>query len=148
MLKNLLIIIVCFAALVTFSAFSAKAENQPIVIVPVDGEIEEGLVHIVKRGIKTVKLNDAAALILHMDTYGGKLQAAEKIMQAIARVDVPTYTYVDTKAISAGALIAASTKYIYMAPQGQIGDAKLIQMSPIPLVGGARTPSQISPEID
>ncbi len=114
------------------------AEGRPIVIVPVNDEIEEGLVHIVRRGIRVAERKRARALVLHMDTYGGKVKAAEEIMQALARVDVPTYTYVDTKAISAGALIAASTKYIYMAPQSQIGDAKLLQMSPIPLLGGAK----------
>jgi len=130
----------CFITAFSFYAADTFAKNteKSVIIVPVNGEIEEGLAHIVQRAVKEAKLNKAAALILDMDTYGGKVQAAESIMQSIARLDIPTYTYVNTKAISAGALISASTKYIYMAPQSQIGDAKIIQMSPIPFLGGAK----------
>ena len=116
---------------------AAFAGERPVVIVPVEGEIEEGLTYVVRRGIEKAEAENAHAVILRMDTYGGKVTAAEKIMQALSRTAVPTYTFVDTKAISAGALIAAATRGIYMAPQSQIGDAKLIQMSPMGL-GGAK----------
>ncbi len=131
----------CLLTAFSFNAsglFAETSANRPVIIIPINGEIEEGLAHIVQRAVKEAKLNKASALILDMDTYGGKVQSAESIMQSIARLKIPTYTYVNTKAISAGALIAASTEYIYMAPQSQIGDAKLIQMSPIPFLGGAK----------
>lgn len=108
---------------------------RPAIIIPVEGEIEDGLVYVVRRGIREAERLHGQALILQMDTYGGKVKAAEEIMQALAKCTVPTYTFVDTKAISAGALIAAATQKIYMAPQSQIGDAKLIEMSPVPLMG-------------
>ena len=135
------IFLVCLLAVLSFNAVNIFASSRtilPVIIIPVNGEIEEGLAHIVQRAVKEAKLNKASAIILDMDTYGGKVQAAESIMQSLARLDIPTYTYVNTKAISAGALIAASTKYIYMAPQSQIGDAKMIQMSPVPFLGGAK----------
>ncbi|RLD10636.1 MAG: hypothetical protein DRI44_05515 [Chlamydiae bacterium] len=140
-MKSALYIFLFLFAAFSFNAvnlFAKTSVNRPVIIIPVNGEIEEGLAHIVERGVKEAELNKAAALILDMDTYGGKVQAAESIMQAIARLKIPTYTYVNTKAISAGALISASTKYIYMAPQSQIGDAKIIQMSPVPFLGGAK----------
>ena len=139
-MKKISFIFLCLIAAFSFYAASVFAEknNRPVIIVPINGEIEEGLAHIVKRAVKEAKLNKASALILNMDTYGGKVQAAESIMQSIGKLKIPTYTYVNTKAISAGALIASSTKYIYMAPQSQIGDAKIIQMSTIPFLGGAK----------
>ena len=125
--------------LLACSAISAEVtEERPVIIIPVYGEIEDGIVYVVERGINEAENLNAQALILHMDTYGGKVQAAEKIMQALSHVDIPTYTYVDTKAISAGALIAAATRYIYMAPQSQIGDAQIIQVSPVSFLGGAK----------
>jgi len=130
------ILIVLFIAL--SSVLFAATEERPVIIVPVFGEIEDGLVYIVERGIDEANKLNARALILHMDTYGGKIHSAEKIMQALSHVDIPTYTFVDTKAISAGALIAAATQYIYMAPQSQIGDAQIIQMSPVSILGGAK----------
>jgi membrane-bound serine protease (ClpP class) len=118
------------------------APDRPVVVVPIRGEIEEGLTYVVRRGIREAERQHARGLILHMDTEGGKVSAAEEIMQALARCGVPTVTYVDTKALSAGALIAAATQKIFVAPQSQIGDAKLIQMSPLALLGGG--PSEIN----
>ena len=58
-----------------------------------------------------------------MNTYGGRLDSAEEITSALNRVTIPTYTYIDTNAGSAGALIALATKHIYMAPVSAIGAA-------------------------
>src|SRR5205085_12048956 len=58
-----------------------------------------------------------------MNTYGGRLDSAEEITTALNRAAIPTYTYIDTNAGSAGALIALSTKHIYMAPVSAIGAA-------------------------
>ncbi len=125
-----------FLLLVCSSVLAVAPDERPVIIIPVYGEIEGGLVYVVERGVNEAERLNAQALVLHMDTYGGGIKAMEKIMQAIAKSSVPTYTFVDTKAISAGALIASSTRYIYMAPQSQIGDAKIIQM--IPFFGGAK----------
>src|SRR5205823_12441490 len=45
------------------------------------------------------------------------------ITSALNLVASPTYTYIDTNAGSAGALIALATKNIYMAPVSAIGAA-------------------------
>src|SRR5205085_5629453 len=58
-----------------------------------------------------------------MNTYGGRLDSAEEITTALNRAAIPTYTYIDTNAGSAGALIALATKHIYMAPVSAIGAA-------------------------
>lgn len=128
----------CIAGMALLLAGAVRAERPIAYVVDISGEIEQALATIVGRGVDEAEERGARALILHMDTYGGRVNAAEEIMQTLSRATVPTYTYVDTKAISAGALIAASTSAIYMAPQSQIGDAKLISMSPIPLMGGAQ----------
>jgi membrane-bound serine protease (ClpP class) len=129
--RNLVALTVC----VCVSVVCLSAAERPVIVVPVTGEIEEGIAAIVVRSIDVAEEQNAHAIILHMDTYGGKVIAAEKIMQALSRSTVRVYTYVDTKAISAGALIAAATSRIYMAPQSQIGDAKLMQGSIIPGMG-------------
>ena len=58
-----------------------------------------------------------------MDTYGGRLDSAEKITGILNHATIPTYTYINTNAGSAGALIALATKHIYMAPVSAIGAA-------------------------
>ncbi|MCX7846878.1 MAG: ATP-dependent Clp protease proteolytic subunit [bacterium] len=115
------------------SPLCRAANERPVVVVPLDGEIEDGLVYVVRRALRLAEQNQARAVILHMDTPGGKVTAMEKIMQELAHAPLPVYTYVDTKALSAGAMIAAATRAIYMAPQSQIGAAMLIQMPALPL---------------
>jgi membrane-bound serine protease (ClpP class) len=77
----------------------------------------------------------AAAIVLSMDTLGGRLDAATDIVRLMQQVRVPTYTFVEKNAISAGAIIALSTDKIFMAPGSVIGDAMPIMMSP---TGGAQ----------
>jgi membrane-bound serine protease (ClpP class) len=65
-----------------------------------------------------------------MDTPGGQVNAAEGIVNAITRTAIPTYTFVDNDAFSAGAIIALATKHIYMAPGSVIGAATPMMMGP------------------
>jgi membrane-bound serine protease (ClpP class) len=58
-----------------------------------------------------------------MDTPGGRVDAAERITDAIGDAGLPVYTYVNRRAFSAGALIALSTDRIYMRPASVIGAA-------------------------
>ncbi len=58
-----------------------------------------------------------------MNTYGGRLDSAEEITGILNHATIPTYTFVNTNAGSAGALIALATKHIYMAPVSAIGAA-------------------------
>src|SRR5438270_12396336 len=58
-----------------------------------------------------------------MNTYGGRLDSAEQISSAMNRATIPTYTFINTNAGSAGALIALATQHIYMSPVSAIGAA-------------------------
>ena len=62
-------------------------------------------------------------MVFDMNTYGGRLDSAEKITGILNHATIPTYTYINTNAGSAGALIALATKHIYMAPVSAIGAA-------------------------
>ncbi|MFL6594204.1 MAG: NfeD family protein, partial [Chthoniobacterales bacterium] len=76
-----------------------------------------------RRAVKTAESNGASAIIFEMNTYGGQLDAAEEITKLLNRTTLPTYTFINTNAGSAGALIALSTKYIWMAPVSAVGAA-------------------------
>ena len=93
------------------------------VIVPLKGEISPALHLFVRRGLKLAESAGASAIVIEMNTYGGRLDSAEEITTALNRAAIPTYTYIDTNAGSAGALIALATKHIYMAPVSAIGAA-------------------------
>ncbi len=94
-----------------------------IVVIPLRGEIAPSVHFFLRRGIKLAESSGASALILDMNTYGGRLDSAEEITSALNQVAIPTYTFINTNAGSAGALIALATKHIYMAPVSAIGAA-------------------------
>jgi membrane-bound serine protease (ClpP class) len=94
-----------------------------LVVVPVHGEIAPSLLTFLRRAVKTSESNEATAIIFDMNTYGGRLDTASEIVSALNQIKIPTYTFIDTNAGSAGALIATATQHIYMAPVSAIGAA-------------------------
>src|SRR6266702_5791333 len=76
-----------------------------------------------RRAEKVAESNGASAIIFDMNTYGGRLDAAEEITSALNHATVPTYTFINSNAGSAGSLIALATQHIYMAPVSAIGAA-------------------------
>lgn len=114
---------------------NAPAATGLVYVIPVHGMIEPALLYVMRRGVAEAERNQAAAIVLSMDTLGGRLDAATEIVRLMQRVRVPTYTFVEKNAISAGAIIALSTDKIFMAPGSVIGDAMPIMMSP---TGGAQ----------
>ena len=122
----------------------ALIENIPrgaVVVAPLEGEVSEAQFLILRRALKAAESAQAAAFIIDMDTPGGSLGAAVKILDLLLKSTVPTYTWVNTNAGSAGALIALGTKHIYMAPVSAIGAA-----APV-LGGGQEVPETMSAKI-
>jgi membrane-bound serine protease (ClpP class) len=97
---------------------------------PIKEMIEPSLIYILGRGINEAEELGADAVVFVMDTPGGRVDTTEEIIRLIEKIKVPTYTFVEHNAISAGAIIALSTDYIYMAPGSKIGDAMPIIASP------------------
>jgi membrane-bound serine protease (ClpP class) len=85
--------------------------------------VENGLAPYVIRGLREAAAAKAAAVYLDIDTPGGRIDAAERIADAVGASDVPVYAFVNPRAYSAGALIALSTKGIYMRPGAVLGAA-------------------------
>ena len=83
-----------------------------------------------RRGVREAAQKDAAALVLDMDTNGGRVDVTEEIIRLLERVPMKTYTFVNAKAYSAGAFIAAATDKIFMAPGSVIGAATPVMLIP------------------
>lgn len=97
-----------------------------IYVVQVEGLVDNGLHRYIQRGIRQAEENEAAAIVLHMDTFGGLVDAADKIRKNLLDTDIKTFTFIDKNAASAGALIAFATDIIYMAPGSSIGAATVV----------------------
>jgi membrane-bound serine protease (ClpP class) len=90
---------------------------------PLQSEVSEAQFFFLRRALKSAEREHAAAFVIDMKTYGGEVKAAINDMDALLKTKVPTFTYINDKAISAGALIAIATQKIYMAPTAVIGAA-------------------------
>jgi membrane-bound serine protease (ClpP class) len=91
--------------------------------VPVTGTIEMGLAPFVSRALKEAVAGGASAVVLDIDTPGGRIDAAWEIIDAVRDASVPVYAYVNRRALSAGAMIALSAEGLYMRPGSTIGAA-------------------------
>jgi membrane-bound serine protease (ClpP class) len=89
----------------------------------VTGTVENGLAPYVARTLREAEAAGAAAAYLDIDTPGGRVDAAERISDAIRRSTVPVYAFVNPRAFSAGALIAISAREVYMRPGAVMGAA-------------------------
>ncbi len=112
-----------------------------VVVLPMKGEISEAQFLILRRALKAAESAGAGAFVINMDTPGGNLGSAVKILNALLESKVPTITWVNTNAGSAGALIALGTQRIYMAPVSAIGAA-----APV-MGGGQEIPETMSAKI-
>jgi len=80
-----------------------------------------------RRVIKRVNEEEARAILFDIDTPGGlAFDTAELIMVDMQKIKVPSYAFVNQKALSAGALVAAGTDAIYMHPVSTIGAAAIV----------------------
>jgi membrane-bound serine protease (ClpP class) len=111
--------------------------------VPVTGTVELGLAPFVERAVAEAAAAGAVAVVLDMDTPGGRVDAAERISDALTDSPVPVYTLVNRRAFSAGALIALSSDRIYMRPGSVIGAATPVdgtgQKAPEKIVSAMRS---------
>jgi membrane-bound serine protease (ClpP class) len=118
-----------FHALIAKEASSGE-KGRPVYIIPIRDEIEASIVYVVRRGMREAVDQNAQAVILDMDTPGGRMDYMEEIMNMLESFKGETFTYVNKKAYSAGAFIAVTTKHIYMAPSSVIGAAAPIMVGP------------------
>ena len=117
-------VLIAIAGTLGALAVPGTVQNESTVYrVPVTGEIELGLAPYIQRAVKEAAEVGAVALILDIDTPGGRVDAAEIISDALTDSEVPVYSLVNRRAYSAGALIALSTSRIYMRPASVIGAA-------------------------
>jgi membrane-bound serine protease (ClpP class) len=105
------------------------AQQPPVVYVaPIEGIIDLGLAPYVQRVLNEATDAGAAAVIFEINTFGGRVDAAVVIRDALLNARVKTVAFVNKRAISAGALISLAAEKIVMADGGTIGAATPVQM--------------------
>ena len=105
-----------------------SATVRPMVyVVPITGVIDLGVAPFVERVLAEATQAQATAVVLEIDTFGGRVDAAVLIRDVLLRATVPTVAFVNKRAISAGALIALAAERIVMSQGSTIGAATPVQ---------------------
>ncbi|MEO8201256.1 MAG: NfeD family protein [Gemmatimonadota bacterium] len=112
-----------FLLLLASVASPAAAQHKVVYRVQITGTIEGGLAPYTARGISEAEHAGAAAIILDINTPGGRIDAAETMVDAIRASAIPIYAFVNPRAYSAGAMVALATDGIYMMPGAVLGAA-------------------------
>ncbi|MGY8781956.1 MAG: NfeD family protein [Fidelibacterota bacterium] len=115
--------------LLFYLVFISSLFSEIIYTVPIEGTIDLGLPPFIKRVISQAESDNAKAIIFDINTFGGRVDAATQIKDAILSSKVMTIAYINRRAISAGALISLSCEKIYMTEGGLIGAATAVDMS-------------------
>ena len=112
---------------------SAQTSRPLVYVVPIEGMIDLGLAPLLARTIREAEQAGAAAVVLDINTLGGRVDAAIVMRDALLQARVRTIAFVNPRAISAGALLALATETIVMTSGGTIGAA-------MPVLGGGGAP--------
>ena len=125
-MKKIRISILAIVMLVILSSMGLAEGSDDVYVVPINGEINRATANFVKDAIKDANENSPKAIIFEINTYGGLVDEAIKIKDAILDTNIPTISYVNNKAISAGVLITIASEKVVMATNSTIGSAETI----------------------
>ncbi|MCS7048551.1 MAG: ATP-dependent Clp protease proteolytic subunit [Verrucomicrobiae bacterium] len=123
----------------------ANNATNTVCVIQVHEDITHNTVFLIRRGLQEAHKASAAGIVIDLDTNGGLVNQTEKVMRLLERSPRPTVTFVNGKAYSAGAFIAAATDRIYMAPGSVIGAATPIML--VPGSGPAEMPKALEEKL-
>lgn len=132
MLPHMKVMIKCMVLLACLQLhMSARAETSKPLIYKIDikQEIDNTTRLYLRNGLNEAKALHADAVLIHMNTYGGQLDAADSMRTAILYSPIPVSVFIDNNAASAGALISIACKNIYMRKGASIGAATVVNQT-------------------
>ncbi|HEV3092829.1 MAG TPA: NfeD family protein [Candidatus Cybelea sp.] len=108
------------------AGFAGAAIGGPVVVVPINGTVDDGMAHLVARSVAQANESGARAIVLQVNSPGGLVSSAFEIRDALFGAKMPVDAYVSERAYSAAALISLTANKIVMAPGASIGAAEPI----------------------
>ena len=115
--------------LVLLFVASLFGQSKKVYYGDIEGDIDLGLAPYVKRIVDEANAAGAEAIIFRINTFGGRVDAATQIKDAILSSNVHTIAFIDKRAISAGSLIALSCKEIVMVPGASMGATTVVDQT-------------------
>ena len=109
---------------------SSPHGKKRVIVIPVEGDVEPAMAAFISRALREASGAPDPLIILEMDSFGGRVDAAFQIVDTILNAPKgKTIAFVKTKAISAGSLIALACSELFMKHNTTIGDCAPIALS-------------------
>ena len=138
-MKTFRIVFACLVlSLINFTASAQRADRVSEMIANEPGKTFRVYKYDIKEDIarpavyKTQKAFEEAdslgvdLILIHMNTYGGAVDAADSIRTRILQSNIPVMVFIDNNAASAGALISIACDRIYMRTGANMGAATVV----------------------
>jgi len=106
--------------------FSVSAQKTQVYYYKIDDNISKPALRLTEKAVKEAEEGKYDYLFLELNTFGGELDAADKIRTLLLNTKVPSIVYINNNAASAGALISIACDSIYMMPGASIGAASVV----------------------
>ncbi len=122
------------ALLLSITLFSQEVDKTIVYKFDIKQEIGPAAWRSTMHSLAEAKKAKADYILIHMNTYGGLLDAADSIRTALINYEIPIMVFIDNNAASAGALISIACDSIYMRAGANIGAATVVDQSgkPVP----------------
>jgi len=121
---RLFLFTLCFLPFATFAQTGKK-----VYVFTIDEAIAKPAQRKTELAVKEAEKQGADILFLHLNTFGGELEAAENIRTALLDAPMPVFVFIDKNAASAGALISIACDSIYMSQGASIGAASVVNQT-------------------
>jgi membrane-bound serine protease (ClpP class) len=120
--------ITSLGALVLPCNAAENPDSTQVTVLTVDlkEEITPGAARMVQKALNFGQEMGADLVLIHMNTYGGLLDAADSIRTRLLNYPKPVIVFIDNNAASAGALISLACDSIYMREGANIGAATVV----------------------
>ena len=105
------------------------AQQPKVYYYKIDDNISKPALRLTEKAVKEAEAGRFDYLMLELNTFGGELDAADKIRTLLLNTTVPTLVFINNNAASAGALISIACDSIYMMPGASIGAASVVNES-------------------
>jgi len=118
-----------FCSLLGLESTAQDSSKTVIFHFQVNEMITSGTHRSLKKSLAAAKEINADYIVMELNTYGGLVDAADSIRTSLMKSSIPTISWINNNAASAGALISIACDSIYMSDGANIGAATVVDGS-------------------
>lgn len=128
MMKRFFLLLLCLVPLTAHGA-----DTCLVYVLTIDSEIHAKSARTLEKALEEAETLNADVFLMRLNTFGGALDAADRMRTALLEAPFTTVSFIDHQAASAGALISLACTMIYMSPGSTIGSATVVNQNGEPM---------------